>query len=105
MIRREGESEEKAMRLGRLSVPDPQTLLDLPAALVQAVHAIDELTSVLRDDFDSAGARGEEIRDLRRVAEGLEGELREIRTELGWLRANLESIQDRVPGLSPPGPG
>ena len=93
------------MRLGPLSMPDPQTLLDLPAALVKAVDAIDELTNVLRDDVDSAGARGDEIHDLRRVAEQLKVELRDIRTELGWLRANLESIQDRVPGLSPPGPG
>lgn len=98
-------NEEEAMRLGPISVPDPQTLLDLPAALVKAVDAIDELTGVLRDDIDAAGGRGEEIRDLRRVAEQLQGELREIRTELGWLRANLESIQERVPGLAPPAPG
>jgi len=93
------------MRIGPVNVPDPQTVLDLPAALVKAVDAIDELTGVLRDDVDSAATRGDEVRELRRVAEQLRGELQEIRGELGWLRANLESIQDRVPGLSPPGRG
>ncbi len=91
------------MRIGSLKVPDPQTVLDLPAALVKAVDAIDDLTDVLRNDVDSASARGDEVRELRRVADQLKIELREIRGELGWLRANLESIQDRVPGLSPPG--
>ena len=93
------------MRLGPLSVPDPQTLLDLPAALLRAVDAVDELTGVLRENGDSTATRGDEVRGLRKVAEELQVELGEIRTELGWLRANLESIQERVPGLAPPGSG
>ena len=91
------------MRIGPVNVPDPQALLGLPSALAKTVDALGELTDVLRNDVDSAVTRGDEIRELRGVAEQLHADLNEVRAELGWVRANLESIQDRVPGLSPPG--
>ena len=91
------------MRIGPVNVPDPQTLLDMPAALAKTVDALTELTDVLRNDVDSAASRGDEVRDLRRAAEQLHVDLKDVRAELAWVRANLESIQDRVPGLAPPG--
>ena len=93
------------MRIGPVKVPDPQALLEAPAALARATAVLEDLVSVLREDVDAAGGRRDEIADLRRTADQLLHELREVRGELGWLRANLESIQDRVPGLSPPGSG
>ena len=91
------------MKVGPISLPDPQTLVGLPEILARVARGLDDLTEVLRDDVDAAGGRGDEIRELRSVAETLHRDLQEVRGELGWLRANLESIQDKVPGLSPPG--
>ena len=91
------------MRLGPITVPDPQALLEAPVALARVTDVLEDLVAVLREDHDAAGGRRDEIGDLRRVADQLLRELQEVRGELGWLRANLESIQERVPGLSPPG--